>query len=302
MKKILFTLICLLLVIFTIQTCSADYYDPVHNVTYSIAISDFYTSPNNPSPGDTVYVSGTLQSHSSNTRFGLYDIRVRFDFGQDSDGLGWNYGWDKTIYSGGPTVSGRFHFDETTYYLDDQEHIITVEACYLIPGGNIIWSDEADKVCETFTTKVSPSTTLCPNGIIDPEEECDGSNFNGKTCVDYGFTEGNLQCNENCLIDTSKCVTTEEPNLPDRYPNALLWENIIDFLKYIVIWIFRIGSGLALLMMLIGAFIMATSAGDRNRAEKGKRTVIWAIIGFVVTMTVNGIIALVQALVGFENI
>ncbi|MFA5349428.1 MAG: pilin [Candidatus Paceibacterota bacterium] len=201
----------------------------------------------------------------------------------------------------------------SSIYTTAGKHDITARLCYLDTDGGVtrcppygIQDNPPYGVCcvtETSQIEVEPKMIdECPNGVIDPEEECDGNNFNGKTCIDYGFTEGNLQCNENCLIDTSKCITTEEPKLPDRYPNALLWENIIDFLKYIVIWIFRIGSGLALLMMLIGAFIMATSAGDRNRAEKGKRTVIWAIIGFVVTMTVNGIIALVQALVGFENI
>lgn len=37
-------------------------------------------------------------------------------------------------------------------------------------------------------------------------EECDGADFGGKTCLDFGFTNQNgLACSGNCTIDTSGC-------------------------------------------------------------------------------------------------
>jgi cysteine-rich repeat protein len=47
--------------------------------------------------------------------------------------------------------------------------------------------------------------TDCGNGRLDPEEECDGTNLNQKTCADYGFITGNLVCLPSCKLDTSQC-------------------------------------------------------------------------------------------------
>jgi len=44
----------------------------------------------------------------------------------------------------------------------------------------------------------------CGNGVIEGSEECEGTNFKGKTCAQYGFNSGNLVCN-NCKISTSQC-------------------------------------------------------------------------------------------------
>lgn len=47
----------------------------------------------------------------------------------------------------------------------------------------------------------------CGNGKVDyPDEDCDGTNLDGATCQDVGFTSGTLSCDSNCWFDTSKCT------------------------------------------------------------------------------------------------
>ena len=51
----------------------------------------------------------------------------------------------------------------------------------------------------------------CGNGVIDPGEECDSSDFGGLGCADFDegsgpFTGGNLLCSASCLIVTSDCT------------------------------------------------------------------------------------------------
>ena len=47
--------------------------------------------------------------------------------------------------------------------------------------------------------------TVClGDGNIDPGEECDGKNLDGKTCVSEGFASGTLRCSQ-CHLDTSDC-------------------------------------------------------------------------------------------------
>lgn len=53
------------------------------------------------------------------------------------------------------------------------------------------------------------SSSTCGNGVLNGNEECDGSNFQGFTCQTLpgqGFTGGNLQCNS-CRISTSQCTS-----------------------------------------------------------------------------------------------
>ncbi|MGH0030943.1 MAG: hypothetical protein ACQGVC_14210 [Myxococcota bacterium] len=54
-------------------------------------------------------------------------------------------------------------------------------------------------------------TQYCGNGVLDPGEECDGSDFGGETCASVGFTSGTLQCQASCryqhgLCGQQKCV------------------------------------------------------------------------------------------------
>jgi hypothetical protein len=59
---------------------------------------------------------------------------------------------------------------------------------------------------------VSGCTSKCGNGVQEGNEQCDGSDFNGLTCADFGFTGGTLSCGTSgpsaCKIDTSNCQNT----------------------------------------------------------------------------------------------
>ena len=62
--------------------------------------------------------------------------------------------------------------------------------------------------CQLDTSLCTPKP-LCGNGLIDPGEDCDGSNFGiiNSSCVSYSrfFTSGALSCNSNCKLDTFGC-------------------------------------------------------------------------------------------------
>ncbi len=49
----------------------------------------------------------------------------------------------------------------------------------------------------------------CGNGIIEPPEQCDGQQFGGKTCQDYGLAGGQLICNDSCHVVVSQCYPYE---------------------------------------------------------------------------------------------
>lgn len=48
------------------------------------------------------------------------------------------------------------------------------------------------------------NTEHCGDDVKNATEECDGSNYGGKSCASYGYTKGNLICSS-CSIDRSGC-------------------------------------------------------------------------------------------------
>jgi hypothetical protein len=46
----------------------------------------------------------------------------------------------------------------------------------------------------------------CGNGILEGDEDCDGTDFGGQSCTSLGFDGGSLTCDLSCSIDTSGCV------------------------------------------------------------------------------------------------
>jgi hypothetical protein len=50
----------------------------------------------------------------------------------------------------------------------------------------------------------------CGNGMLDKGEQCEGTDFGGKTCETFGLSGGTLQCNPFCGIVVSQCTPLEQ--------------------------------------------------------------------------------------------
>lgn len=50
----------------------------------------------------------------------------------------------------------------------------------------------------------------CGDDEANGDEGCDGSDFDGASCVDFGFDEGTLGCSNSCEVDTSGCILLDE--------------------------------------------------------------------------------------------
>ena len=58
-----------------------------------------------------------------------------------------------------------------------------------------------------FDFEASPPATSCGDGVIDPDEDCDGAELGGLTCESLGHTLGTLSCAEDCTLNSSACMT-----------------------------------------------------------------------------------------------
>ncbi len=69
----------------------------------------------------------------------------------------------------------------------------------------------------TFDTDActGPKSLPCGNGIIEGDEECDGTALGGNTCLNLGLSGGGtLSCNDVCKFDTKNCISGVDVTKP----------------------------------------------------------------------------------------
>lgn len=60
---------------------------------------------------------------------------------------------------------------------------------------------------ESSDVSINALVPGCGDGIIENNEQCDGSDLVNKTCLDLGYTSGILTCSSTCEYSTISCVT-----------------------------------------------------------------------------------------------
>lgn len=74
----------------------------------------------------------------------------------------------------------------------------------------VLWAVATTNGCTVdFSDNGTPdpdSAVPCGNGVIDPEEECDGDNLANLTCEDLNFDGGQLTCNPDCTLNITTCI------------------------------------------------------------------------------------------------
>lgn len=89
---------------------------------------------------------------------------------------------------------------------------------------------------------------------------------------------------------TSETTSLPNPLCPDNDPNCVTVPLLIGRIIKAVLGI--VGS-IALLMFVYGGFLWMTSAGNREKVEKGKETLIWATIGLAVIFAAYAMVSFV---------
>lgn len=103
---------------------------------------------------------------------------------------------------GGGTVDG----DEVGRGLDPLNPLD--DACAVgpcAPDCAGVWGGAAT-VDDCGTCDANPANDCrCGDGVIDPGEACDTTDFNGQTCAGLGYTGGALSCTQTCELNPTAC-------------------------------------------------------------------------------------------------
>jgi len=74
------------------------------------------------------------------------------------------------------------------------------------------------------------------------------------------------------------------PFLPATDPQAYTVADIGTLIHNLIIIALDVTGLLASIYIIIGAFLYLTAFGDESKAESGKKTITWAIIGLVMVI------------------
>lgn len=62
-----------------------------------------------------------------------------------------------------------------------------------------------------------------------------------------------------------------------------------------------IAAPLSIIMVLVGGFQLITSSGNPEKVSQGRKTIIYAAIGFVAAMLAGGVVSIVKNFIGAPN-
>ena len=85
------------------------------------------------------------------------------------------------------------------------------ESCETLVGPGSTGTLKCINGCTQIDTSGCSKPSACGDGIVDTDEECDGSNIPGDKikCSDYdaSYSKGEVSCNANCTLNYSLCET-----------------------------------------------------------------------------------------------
>ncbi len=82
------------------------------------------------------------------------------------------------------------------------------------------------------------------------------------------------------------------------YCNPLASEDLTAITDPIISFIFNLSIVVVPVLVLLGAFFIVTAGGDMERINKGKKIIMWTLIGFLIVLISQGISDLLDEILG----
>lgn len=136
--------------------------------------------------------------------------------------------------------------------------------------------------------------TVCGNKLLEGNEECDdGNTKKGDGCDDKCRREGVFRVAEVLKIEEGQTYLEKNETNPQ---STSLRKGVYFFIIEAIELATKIIGALALLMVIIGGLIMMISSGNSQLQQKGKRIILYSILGLVIAFLSLVIVTFVQSL------
>jgi len=100
-------------------------------------------------------------------------------------------------------------------------------------------------------------------------------------------------CEEYCA-DT----TLDMPEGSVCYCNPLSGDGLSSIIDPIIGFIFKISVVVVPVLVIYGAFMIITAAGDAEKIKQAKQIIFWTLVGFIIVLLSRGMSDLIEVLIG----
>jgi len=97
------------------------------------------------------------------------------------------------------------------------------------------------------------------------------------------------------------CGNVENETMPSGtvcYCSPLMGDGLGSIIDPIIGFIFKISMVLVPLLVIYGAFMIVTAAGDSAKIEQAKKIIFWTLVGFVIVLLSRGVGDLIEVIIG----
>lgn len=162
---------------------------------------------------------------------------------------------------------------------------------------SIVGFGNTEKAGAAVCATCGPATSGCTcgaNATTSPMASGPGS---GYCCPSNETFYGSASSCTSACSATTPTTTTPTSSASGslvNIENPIATDDFTTLVTNLLQWLLSIAGALALLMLIWGGITYVTSAGDEQKAAKGKKIVTWTILGLVLVLMSFSIIKLLE--------
>ena len=96
-------------------------------------------------------------------------------------------------------------------------------------------------------------------------------------------------------------TTTTSKKTSLEFSNPLAAETFIELLQSIQTWLFNLALPIAVMVIVISGIMMMASGSKPDWFTKGKKMLLWAVIGLAVILIGEGFLKLIESIINLKN-
>lgn len=96
------------------------------------------------------------------------------------------------------------------------------------------------------------------------------------------------------LINTAHAITVSGTKLPDPLGGRTITDIVDGIFQFLA---FQAGPIVLTIFIVVGGYQMLFSAGNAETFGKGKKTILYAVIGYIALLMARGIVAIVKTII-----
>lgn len=98
------------------------------------------------------------------------------------------------------------------------------------------------------------------------------------------------------IFGTAYAATAQPITLADPLGGNESFTSVATAVAGFLFW--DIATPLAVIMVLVGAFKLITSAGNPEKVSEGRKTILYAAVGLAIALVAGGIVSIIKSLLG----